>query len=100
MLRTLFFSYYQITNEEGIPSKRLVNIYDFCEQIRTFLYRSLSVSLRATDSSIFLTILQREPVVLMLYLFVRLYCFKLYILVILFVTLTIIFNNKIVKYNC
>ena len=52
-LRTLFVSYSQTNIEEGIPSKRLVNIYDFCEQIRTFVYRSSSVSLSATVSSIF-----------------------------------------------
>ena len=93
-LKTLFFSYSQITYEEGIPLKRLTNIYDFCEQIRTFLYLYSSVSLRATVlSKCLLMKLQPEPAVLMLYLYVRLSCFKLSILVDLYVILILSQKN-------
>ena len=51
-LHTLFFSCSQTTDKEGVPSKRLVNIYNFCPQIWTFLHL-LSVLLRSTVSSNF-----------------------------------------------
>ena len=51
-LHTLFFSCSQTNDEEGVPSKRLVNIYNFCVKIWTLLHLS-SVLLRSTVSSNF-----------------------------------------------
>ena len=51
-LHTQFFSCIQTTDEEGVPSKRLVNNYNFFAQTWAFLHLS-SVWLRSTVSSNF-----------------------------------------------
>ena len=46
-----FFSCFQSTDEEGIPSKRLVHHQNSCAQIGTFLLYLSSALLRGTVSS-------------------------------------------------